>query len=143
MTHPLVEFLAVRFAEEQADATNALKIKNGEPIPKDADHDYSMDVFGWESFADEHQTKVVNTWNPVRVLAEVHAKRGILAMHTAEDGGHGWHGWERTNGLVCTTCGDVDDRPNPWPCDTLKWLGQPYQDHEDYQGAWAHDPVLG
>lgn len=131
MTHPLVAFLEARFAEEQAEATKAM------PSDREPEYVWGMDVLGRDRYSTEVQDAVVMRYWPGRVLAEIHAKRGILNRHTATDGGKGWNGWERSNGLVCTECGNADANPINWPCTTLKWLGQPYQDHEDYQGAWS------
>jgi hypothetical protein len=77
-----------------------------------------------------------------RGLAECEAKRRIIEIHgslvqvipwvdeerNAEDARRG-HTW-------CTECGNVDDQPVAWPCDTLRLLALPYADHPDYSPEW-------
>ncbi|AIZ01754.1 hypothetical protein ArV1_066 [Arthrobacter phage vB_ArtM-ArV1] len=84
MSNP-VDFLKARLDEEEQTALKALTIDKGQPIPKDAEYSYSMDVHGYESFATEAQSKIVDTWNPIRVLAEVKAKREALAHYESMD----------------------------------------------------------
>lgn len=76
--------------------------------------------------------------DPARVLAEVAAKRSIIALHAQVDivgpGGEDM--------AACGACGDTTDEylATCWPCDTLKHLAAPYADHPDYDPTWA-DPA--
>jgi hypothetical protein len=77
-----------------------------------------------------------------RLAAECEAKRRILEIHgsqvqvirwvdedrNADDAARG-HTW-------CTECGNVDDWPVAWPCDTLRVLATVYADHPDYRPEW-------
>ena len=138
-SHPLVEFIGFQLDEQEDLAKTAILPEHMHPygdtrIPVLRPDQYGDQVKGYLGGPwGDHAAY----WSPTQVLAEVHAKRQIIELHAPVDGGEGWHDWEATNGVVCNECGNVDDRPVPWPCDTLKWLGQPYQDHEDYQGAWS------
>jgi hypothetical protein len=86
---------------------------------------------------------------PARVIAEVEAKRAILAHHrtsTFTDVSLGIQGW-----TVCVICHFVMDEPDDWddtkdwpypfvqypfPCPTLRLLAQPYAGHPDFDPAW-------
>src|SRR5215207_1022470 len=58
-------------------------------------------------------------WNPVRVLAEVEAKRRILSLHSP-------------NTLRgCIECCGLE-----WPCPTLLAVASVYQDHEAFREEW-------
>jgi hypothetical protein len=61
--------------------------------------------------------------DPARVLAEVEAKRGIIAEHPRSDS---------SSGPSCGCCFTTG-----WPCPTLRLLALPYRDHPDYQPDWA------
>ncbi|HEY0637440.1 MAG TPA: DUF6221 family protein [Pseudonocardiaceae bacterium] len=61
---------------------------------------------------------LATVFTPERVLAEVAAKRGIIALHTSASDG-------------CTTCGE------PWPCTTLRLVAGPYHAHPDFRPEWS------
>lgn len=64
-------------------------------------------------------------WDPARVLADVEAKRSIIAEHP----------WRREpdwpSGRQCRQCG------TEYPCTTVRLLALPYRDHPDYQQEWT------
>lgn len=66
--------------------------------------------------------------DPARVLAEVDAKRRIIAEH-------------RGSGVTCPRCslGAEDGQVVYWrdPCATLRLLALPYADHPEYRPEWA------
>lgn len=75
--------------------------------------------------------------DPVRVLAEVQAKRRIIDLHQPRgvQGGPPYH-W------TCTFCDRAPaawDNYTEWPCLTLRLLALPYASCEGYRGAWAPD----
>lgn len=85
------------------------------------------------------------TWDPARVLADIAAKRRILARHSAlhaivepVDGGQ-WcthcGGWPCTHEgeSVCTLCGYDDG------CPDVRALASPYADHPDFRPEWHLD----
>jgi hypothetical protein len=59
--------------------------------------------------------------DPARVLADIEAKRRIIALHVAEPGQHP------------DFCGH--DK-HELPCPTLRLLALPYADHPDYRTEW-------
>lgn len=72
--------------------------------------------------------------DPARVLAEVAAKRALVAEHTAPPP------WEKQ----CPRCGDVENQvayegpePYPAPCPTLRLLALPHAGHPDYRQEWV------
>lgn len=79
-----------------------------------------------------------------RVLAEVDAKRRVLALHVPKPE------WSNPKMPVCNECGGSDWRSSggddpvmenhpwvmPWPCPTLRAMGLPYVSHPDYQEGW-------
>lgn len=64
----------------------------------------------------------VMRFDPARVLAEVEAKRQIVALHEPVD--------DEPDGF-CLHC-DCDS----WPCGTIAALALPYADHPDYREEW-------
>ena len=78
------------------------------------------------------QAAHVAKWNPARVLADVEAKRRILAEHAVDAG------------LFCRTCfdpGTLDRYPDEFsqrrfPCPTLRLLALPFASHPDYRDEW-------
>lgn len=71
--------------------------------------------------------------DPARTLAEIDAKRRLIALHAPED----WTDEQR-----CAVCQSdrsdyaEQDTPDMWPCATLRLLAAPYADHPDYDEAW-------
>ncbi|TQN30599.1 hypothetical protein FHX37_0481 [Haloactinospora alba] len=67
---------------------------------------------------------------PARVLAEVEAKRRIVAQHAPVPVNFG-------DEYTCTTCAHSPTSKDPQPCGTLKLLAAVYADHPDYRKEWA------
>jgi hypothetical protein len=106
----LVEFLTAMLDRDEA------------AVRRIADCDY---FHGVESDA---EVEVLRFADPARVLAEVEAKRRIIAEHAdGED-----HECEPRFGEIDWTTG----RQHLLPCPTLRLLALPYADHEDYDEAW-------
>jgi hypothetical protein len=85
-------------------------------------------------------------WDPARVLAECVAKRAITALHTRNDRLGEIAYADRTTkpattkyrrAAVCIECGNFDDAPVEWPCDTLRLPAAPYASNPGYQPEWA------
>lgn len=74
------------------------------------------------------QAQHIARWDPERVLAEVAAKRNLIALHTGD--GHACI----KESIGYTVVGWYAD---PEPCPTLQLLAAPYADHEDYDPAWS------
>jgi Family of unknown function (DUF6221) len=128
----LVEFLTARLNEDAAAAKAAY----------DRPSDYQ--VYGTTE-TEDHFAR----WKPLRVLAEVDAKRRIVVEHrqtTFTDVSLGIR-----DEAVCAICHHVLDEPEGWPedqwweppnvqqpfpCPTLRLLALPYADHPNYQEEW-------
>lgn len=63
----------------------------------------------------------INRWDPARVLAEVAAKRELLALH--DDGGRD-----------CVTCGDAG--VVGYPCPTARALVAPFASRAGFDPSW-------
>lgn len=79
--------------------------------------------------------------DPARALAEVDAKRRVLARHQPYDASY-YGGYrdpdedEDERGPHCRTCGDMTTR---WPCGTLRDIAAVYREHPGYRPEWAPD----
>jgi hypothetical protein len=74
-------------------------------------------------------------WDPARVLADIAAKRAIVAEHASTDDGSGVL-------TVCRVCSyrDIWERySDPAPCRTLRLLAAVYTSHPDFDPAWRTD----
>lgn len=79
-------------------------------------------------------------WDPTRVLAEVAAKRAILAQHAqtecvnCADAGRG-------TGTSCRTCHHDGEPGGPTyydgTCGTVRAMAQPYATHPDFDPVWT------
>lgn len=83
-------------------------------------------------------------WSPTRILAEIAAKREVLAQHGVVPEGSGYDpdgkGGRYTYGHmsnVCSTCGTPDEYAERSPCGTLLALVAPYSTHPDYDPEWT------
>lgn len=93
----------------------------------------------------------IAAWDPARVLAEVAAKRRIIAEHpTLTIFSEDMAGGERIEvpEWYCRRCFDTSGRP-PWddvdrveePCPTLRLLALPYAGRDGWREEWAPDPT--
>lgn len=84
----------------------------------------------------EHSTDAAHIAlnDPAHVLAWCETVRRIVKEHSAHP-----EPQRMVYGTIvaCSTCGDVDDNPTKWPCDTLRILALPDVGHPDYDPAWA------
>lgn len=145
VTMGIIEFLTARLDEAEERATYAQTVISGswdgwEPIAHQlaADCDTVPNV----GRLDQH---LHHNADPARVLAEVKAKRAIIAMHEQAEK---WTWDPRPAGTPvreprrepaghCGTC-QIEDGVihGKWPCDTLKHLAAVYADHPDFDPAW-------
>lgn len=97
----------------------------------------------WDACIDPRTAKHTARHDPARVLADVAAKRAIVALHSEPI--HDHIRWAdaadqaeaaKSGDLWCRTCGSVDDSPVPWPCRTVVALAQPYADRPGFDPAW-------
>lgn len=126
----LIAFLRDRLSEDEAAATAVFR-----------DHTWSAylegGTDGWAIegahsgkpsciVGDEAMANHIARHDPARVLADLAAKRQIIAEH-CDDGGK------------CDVCADppvYEATWRPFPCKTLRLLALPYADHPDYQESW-------
>lgn len=69
-------------------------------------------------------------WDPSRVLAEVDAKRRILAYHEPEFS-------KISDYSDCANCIDDGRQYDSYPCHTVRLLALPYAGHPAYRQEWA------
>jgi hypothetical protein len=67
--------------------------------------------------------------HPARVLAEVEAKRRILARHVLSPP-------SENPELPWDNVADCQFDGEPWPCPDILDLALPYADHPDYRNGW-------
>lgn len=128
-TLTIQEFLEARWTEEETRVREAL----------------SPDFLGEKTFYDapggQRDSWGLWTYNvpPDRILADIAAKRAILAEHSYHlVASYDSHikpipGTERPR---CNTCASQDENGADWPCDTVRLLAQPYRDHPDWRADW-------
>lgn len=76
--------------------------------------------------------------DPVRVLAEVEAKRKLLALHEPhQQPGRYSDVNDRATWMMCCSMCQVDMvQESDWPCETMRLLALPYADHPNYSKDW-------
>jgi hypothetical protein len=86
----------------------------------------------------EHQVDAdhIARHDPARVLAEVEAKRQLLAGHEPVRGAISWDvNGTPSYGLICEA-DSTDSEPVPWPCRHARLLASPFAGHPDYREEW-------
>jgi len=155
----LAAFLRARLLDDEKAANAAVWPNHGMGPHWSGDETMGTVTAGalgivWEacnSVAD-NAARHIARWDPARVLAEVAAKRVILRAHrrtTYTNADLGIH-----DRAVCLSCHGRMDSPDNWsddaewsypllqqpfPCDTVRALAQPYADHPDFDPAWRAD----
>ncbi len=84
-------------------------------------------------------------WDPVRVLAEVQAKRRIIDLHEGDVKEYPVR-FDPLSGerigpeyeVTCDVCGWASLDPSS-ACETLRLLALPYAGHDAYRAEWAPD----
>lgn len=139
------EFLAARLDDAQAVALAAQGTTRGiwkqvDPgrEPGRIEDDYGDAVTHDESSPDEAQGRHIAANDPAHVLADIAAKRAILAIHeqaTADE--------SSIEPLGCKAChydrGDSVQYGWGW-CDTVRLLASTWTSHPDYRTEWAPAP---
>lgn len=149
----IVGFLTARLDEDQAAAHAAAAFYD------DADEN----GVSWSGHEGENQNGFMNFWlvphlgviydpasgqhivrhDPARVLAEVAAKRRVLARHCPADPRPMWSSPAWRNVCACIGCGL--ERDGDWntedinDCPELRDLAAVYADHPDFDPAWTVD----
>lgn len=100
--------------------------------------------------ADEDRAHIARH-DPARVLADIAAKRRILARHKPILAGHAPGSWQLPAGFVgpftgycelCSDCGDPDGGNNtyePWPCPEVRDHAAPYAGQTGFKPEWRID----
>lgn len=158
----IAQFLGARYAEEKRQALAARGAGNGRWYLTDwtpngrqieaADPD-QFTIYD-EGGHDEHQALHIATWDPARVLADLEAKRAILAevlswKHDYIDGDT----WFSCAQAVSTLdeesapgsgCADEDRAGGPCDCGLdrrratiLHAMAAPYAEHADHKPSWS------
>lgn len=150
----LIAFLRARWDEEEADARSAAEVYGARwwwnpafgLVKGDPDSDpeaTSIFSLGEETVA-EVWSEVgphIARHDPARVLADIDAKRRVLAMH-GDDAGDcstcGRSSYEENPGAHLREEPEMIDvwRPASWPCATLRLLALPYIDRPDCRPEW-------
>lgn len=147
----IVEFITARLDEDQADAEAA---QAADPTPWSVKEQYAGDVAAadgvvlWDyegigsGYLTEPTAAHIARHDPARVLAEVKAKRAIVALHSPVWLVNQWvqdADGQRHQGdlVVCRSCeprtGFMTDQ---WPCDTIKLLAAPDAERSEFNPAW-------
>ncbi len=71
--------------------------------------------------------------DPAHVLADVDAKRQVIAEHYCPDD---LDIDEKPHCGFCDKALVMNDRQGEWPCRHLRLLALPYADHPDYRAEW-------
>lgn len=124
----LVEFLRARVDEDAAYARCAMWEGSDNRADWSLPCSATVDVGGDTFYAgDRDVAQHVARHDPARVLAEVAAKRAIVALHGERDG----------ECMSCAYGGGFSVRYDDHPCDTLRHLAAVYAGHVDYRAEWA------
>jgi hypothetical protein len=131
----LVEFLRARLDEDERiarEATGGLKDAHRWSVLNLANHPGAVGtewgaLVATDTALRPHADHIARH-DPARVLAEVEAKRELIALHGPGE-------MEYTDGDVCMIC-DVREPEPFYPCKTLRLLALPYADHPDYREEW-------
>jgi hypothetical protein len=96
-----------------------------------------------------HEAAHISRHDPARVLADVAAKRAILAEHEPRVVVDGYIQGEAKRRQACAVCVEFYDDENSgglvtrerehrdFPCDTIRALVRPYADHPDFDSTWT------
>jgi hypothetical protein len=128
MTDDLARFLRARLNADEADARAAFGPHNDDG-PEWTEISSGTLLTGAElhPIGDSGITRHMEHWDPKRVLAEVDAKRRILAEHPSRLEPD----WP--SGRQCRQCATEH------PCQTLRLLALPEAGHPGYLRKWAPD----
>ena len=134
----LVAFLRARLDEDEAAAKAAAKTTaaqwrpDGHWVLYEHPDDSTQAVALNEDF-DREPIAHIARHDPARVLAEVAAKRAILARHHPQD--HALHG------RLCAWCSSTSvSLYQKWPCPDARDLAAVYASHPDYRPEWKPQP---
>lgn len=145
----IAQFLAARLAEDENCARLVLSDYGGH-VPNWQVPSTGVLVVGEDlhPLGDGPLVEHIARHDPARVLAEVAAKRAIVAMHEQAEklvwdprpAGTPVREPRREPAGYCSTC-QVEDGVihGTWPCDTLKHLATVYSEHPDFNPAWGID----
>lgn len=145
----LVVFLTARWAEIEAIAAAAStygadwRFGSGGVYPSDERHHPGAIVGGvWGELENEYGEHIAAN-DPAHVLADIAAKRKILALHAVDvkptdtppfDAMTGER-LRRDYSVECAVCGWASLDPTS-ACETLRLLAEPFRHHPDYDESW-------
>nr|WP_221374490.1 DUF6221 family protein [Actinoplanes polyasparticus] len=126
----LIEFLNARYADEERIANAAAAFPYDFPgdSPWERARATANIINGKLRAMAPHEMVAVFA-DPARVLADIAAKRAILARHDAVD--------DSLHYVYCAWCSTPSAGAyQPWPCPDLRDLAQPYASHPDFLEQW-------
>jgi hypothetical protein len=141
----LTEFLRARLDDDERIATHDGVLAGDEwhvmePLPGRVTAEV-LRIGGTVAKAEHHDAQHMARWDPKRALAEVDAKRRMLALHEPRVTSVSDFEYHEPNVTVCTACSlKMDpvgqDEHERHPCPTLRLLALPFADHPDYDESW-------
>jgi hypothetical protein len=136
MTHPLLEFLNRCLDEDERVARAALgdTWRAAGLLVEDAVFDgIGTRLTDVAKTVGSREAEHIALHDPAAVLADIAAKRAILAIHA--DGGRSQGYTETGYGYIdhcCKTCGAFGEYGHPWPCETVRALGSAFTTRPGY-----------
>jgi hypothetical protein len=146
----IAEFLAARWDELERIATEAAKVPGRRWEAKSQGQSRENDGVLWDddlaniiAWFDSHFPAAMHAavHDPQYVLADITAKRAILAEHAPAD-------FTAYGDRLCRRCRFGDDEPGrdelhhwvPWPCRTACLLAAPFAAHPEFDPSWRLEP---
>lgn len=150
-TLSLVEFLGARLRDLEQHAEKDLHLAARSSAGWEALHGVNMpgvlaigDEWRVGPFVNDDDLTLIRRFHPPTVekraryvLADIAAKRRILALHGRTEGD--FYGSDEPYddaGWACTRCGTAYEYAAPWPCETLRALAAPFSSHPDFDPSW-------
>lgn len=132
MTADLVAFLRARLDEDERIARAATPgpwEQTPERVGFLASEEYWDVVDCSGTPAARENAEHIARHDPARVLADIDAKRQLIALHQEkQEQGYGSD--------FCAECGFGEVSQSYYPCGTLRLLALPYAGHPDYREEW-------
>jgi len=136
------EFLLARWTEREQTARLACNGTNGQWHVTNQERQIEADDFGKfviydEGGHNEHQAAHIALHDPAAVLADIAAKRAILAEHPQVAADRPHKDGPQTGCRTChadTHCGEIEARGL---CETVRHLATPDATHPDYNPDWS------
>lgn len=144
MTHPMLTwYVAQLAADEQIALAADHQVANLVGQPRDCTDwsaladDFERRMIGWSEAVADH----VELHGPQSVLADVVAKRALVALHEPMDYTARSYNVNREIDteiwVTCQPCSAHGEYANPYPCPTLRILATAYASRSGYLEEWG------